>query len=169
MTFFHVNTVKLSISPYFFLFYHCIFLFRDNSFSAQDSLTYNGLGMTVVIPQSSFETLQNKTPESHRSSAYKNLQRFHCRGSEALYCYLQEFLCKDQPGGGSPFVRRVNREPDLILYMMVSGSIMQPVRQGQAQYFNTIRLFLSIGKMEVLRGEWFCTIGSDAIGRTYPG
>lgn len=72
------------------------------------------------------------------------------------------FVQKTNHGGGSPFVRALTGNQNLLLLdgIRINNSTY---RYGPNQYFNTIDVF-SIANMEVVRGTGSVQYGSDAMG-----
>ncbi len=81
---------------------------------------------------------------------------------ESLVGATGVFVQKTNHGGGSPFVRALTGNQNLLLLdgIRVNNSTY---RFGPNQYFNTIDVF-SIAKMEVVRGTGSVQYGSDAMG-----
>ncbi len=81
---------------------------------------------------------------------------------ESLIGATGVFVQKTNHGGGSPFVRALTGNQNLLLLdgIRINNSTY---RFGPNQYFNTIDVF-SIANMEVVRGTGSVQYGSDAMG-----
>ena len=110
-------------------------------------------------------TKQNtlNTPYSVTRINLGEVERFQPRTSpEALVGAMGVFVQKTNHGGGSPFVRSLTGNQNLL---MIDGIRLNNAtyRYGPNQYFNTIDLF-SVGAIEVARGTGSVQYGSDAMG-----
>lgn len=110
-------------------------------------------------------TKQNtlNTPYSVTRINLNVVERFQPRTSpEALVGTMGVFVQKTNHGGGSPFVRSLTGNQNLL---MLDGIRLNNAtyRYGPNQYFNTIDLF-SVGAIEVARGTGSVQYGSDAMG-----
>ena len=81
---------------------------------------------------------------------------------ESLIGATGVFVQKTNHGGGSPFIRALTGNQNLLLLdgIRINNSTY---RYGPNQYFNTIDVF-SIGSIEVVRGSGSVQYGSDAMG-----
>lgn len=103
------------------------------------------------------------SPYSVSKLTNQNIQQFQSRTSpEALVGTAGLFVQKTNHGGGSPFVRSLTGNQNLL---MIDGIRLNNAtyRYGPNQYFNTIDLF-SVGSIEVARGTGSVQYGSDAMG-----
>lgn len=103
------------------------------------------------------------SPYSVSKLSIQGLQQFQPRTSpEALIGTAGVFVQKTNHGGGSPFVRSLTGNQNLL---MIDGIRLNNAtyRYGPNQYFNTIDLF-SVGSIEVARGTGSVQYGSDAMG-----
>ena len=103
------------------------------------------------------------SPYSVSKLTNQNIQQFQTRTSpEALVGTAGLFVQKTNHGGGSPFVRSLTGNQNLL---MIDGIRLNNAtyRYGPNQYFNTIDLF-SVGSIEVARGTGSVQYGSDAMG-----
>lgn len=125
----------------------------DTSLSLQE--------VTVTATRIKQNTLH--TPYSVTRINLNETERFQPRTSpEALVGSMGVFIQKTNHGGGSPFVRSLTGNQNLI---MLDGIRLNNAtyRYGPNQYFNTIDLF-SVGSIEVARGTGSVQYGSDAMG-----
>lgn len=81
---------------------------------------------------------------------------------EALTGTTGIFIQKTNHGGGSPFVRALTGNQNLL---MIDGIRLNNAtyRYGPNQYFNTIDLY-TVGSIEIIRGSGSVQYGSDAMG-----
>lgn len=103
------------------------------------------------------------SPYSVSKLTNQSIQQFQTRTSpEALVGSAGLFVQKTNHGGGSPFVRSLTGNQNLL---MIDGIRLNNAtyRYGPNQYFNTIDLF-SVGSIEVARGTGSVQYGSDAMG-----
>jgi len=103
------------------------------------------------------------SPYSVSKLSIQGIQQFQTRTSpEALVGTAGLFVQKTNHGGGSPFVRSLTGNQNLL---MIDGIRLNNAiyRYGPNQYFNTIDLF-SVGSIEVARGTGSVQYGSDAMG-----
>ncbi|MDP3392753.1 TonB-dependent siderophore receptor [Sediminibacterium sp.] len=103
------------------------------------------------------------SPYSVSKLSTQDIQQFQTRTSpEALVGTAGVFVQKTNHGGGSPFVRSLTGNQNLL---MIDGIRLNNAtyRYGPNQYFNTIDLF-SVGAIEVARGTGSVQYGSDAMG-----
>ncbi len=103
------------------------------------------------------------SPYSISKLSIQSIQQFQTRTSpEALVGTAGIFVQKTNHGGGSPFVRSLTGNQNLL---MIDGIRLNNAtyRYGPNQYFNTIDLF-SVGSIEVARGTGSVQYGSDAMG-----
>ena len=103
------------------------------------------------------------SPYSVSKLSMQGLQQFQPRTSpEALTGTAGVFVQKTNHGGGSPFVRSLTGNQNLL---MIDGIRLNNAtyRYGPNQYFNTIDLF-SVGSIEIARGTGSVQYGSDAMG-----
>ncbi len=104
-----------------------------------------------------------ESPYSVSKISSQNIQQFQTRTSpEALVGTAGMFVQKTNHGGGSPFVRSLTGNQNLL---MIDGIRLNNAtyRYGPNQYFNTIDLF-AVGSIEVARGTGSVQYGSDAMG-----
>lgn len=117
--------------------------------------------VTVTATRTKQNTLL--TPYSVTRININVAERFQPRTSpEALVGTMGVFVQKTNHGGGSPFVRSLTGNQNLL---MIDGIRLNNAtyRYGPNQYFNTIDLF-SVGSIEVARGTGSVQYGSDAMG-----
>ena len=117
--------------------------------------------VTVTATRTKQNTLL--TPYSVTRININVAERFQPRTSpEALVGTMGVFVQKTNHGGGSPFVRSLTGDQNLL---MIDGIRLNNAtyRYGPNQYFNTIDLF-SVGSIEVARGTGSVQYGSDAMG-----
>ncbi|TXT32546.1 MAG: TonB-dependent receptor [Chitinophagaceae bacterium] len=91
------------------------------------------------------------------------IQDFMFRSTpEALMGSTGIFVQKTNHGGGSPFVRALTGNQNLL---MIDGIRLNNAtyRYGPNQYFNTIDLY-NVGSIEIARGTGSVQYGSDAMG-----
>ncbi|BDQ11705.1 TonB-dependent receptor plug domain-containing protein [Sediminibacterium sp. TEGAF015] len=103
------------------------------------------------------------TPYSVTRINLSEAERFQPRTSpEALMGTMGVFVQKTNHGGGSPFVRSLTGNQNLL---MIDGVRLNnsTYRYGPNQYFNTIDFF-SVEYIEVARGTGSVQYGSDAMG-----
>lgn len=117
--------------------------------------------VTVTATRIKQHTLH--TPYSVTRINLSEAEKFQPRTSpEALMGSMGVFVQKTNHGGGSPFVRSLTGNQNLL---MIDGVRLNnsTYRYGPNQYFNTIDLF-SVGYIEVARGTGSVQYGSDAMG-----
>lgn len=117
--------------------------------------------VTVTATRIKQHTLH--TPYSVTRINLIEAEKFQPRTSpEALMGSMGVFVQKTNHGGGSPFVRSLTGNQNLL---MIDGVRLNnsTYRYGPNQYFNTIDLF-SVGAIEVARGTGSVQYGSDAVG-----
>jgi hemoglobin/transferrin/lactoferrin receptor protein len=103
------------------------------------------------------------SPYSVSKLSLQGIDQFQSRTTpEALIGNAGVFVQKTNHGGGSPFVRSLTGNQNLL---MIDGIRLNNAtyRYGPNQYFNTIDLF-SVGSIEVARGTGSVQYGSDAMG-----
>ncbi|HQS24881.1 MAG: hypothetical protein B7Y11_07580 [Sphingobacteriia bacterium 24-36-13] len=103
------------------------------------------------------------SPYSVSKLSLQNIDQFQSRTTpEALIGNAGVFVQKTNHGGGSPFVRSLTGNQNLL---MIDGIRLNNAtyRYGPNQYFNTIDLF-SVESIEVARGTGSVQYGSDAMG-----
>lgn len=130
--------------------------------------TYAQNDTTVLLQDVMVTATRNKqtillSPYSVSKLSTQDIQQFQPRTSpEALVGTAGVFVQKTNHGGGSPFVRSLTGNQNLL---MIDGIRLNNAtyRYGPNQYFNTIDLF-SVGAIEVARGTGSVQYGSDAMG-----
>lgn len=112
-------------------------------------------------------TRQNSSPSNLPYSLNKititDIRNYSFRTTpEALSGSIGIYVQKTNHGGGSPFIRALTGNQNLLL---IDGIRMNnsTYRYGPNQYMNTIDLF-SISSIEVVRGSGSVQYGSDAMG-----
>lgn len=103
------------------------------------------------------------SPYSVSKVSLQGINQFQSRTTpEALIGNAGVFVQKTNHGGGSPFVRSLTGNQNLL---MIDGIRLNNAtyRYGPNQYFNTIDLF-SVESIEVARGTGSVQYGSDAMG-----
>lgn len=103
------------------------------------------------------------SPYSISKLSLQSIDQFQSRTTpEALIGNAGVFVQKTNHGGGSPFVRSLTGNQNLL---MIDGIRLNNAtyRYGPNQYFNTIDLF-SVESIEVARGTGSVQYGSDAMG-----
>ncbi len=117
----------------------------------------------VVVTANRRATLLLNTPYSVNIIQEKAIKEFGFRTApESLSGSTGVYVQKTNHGGGSPFVRGLTGNQNLILIdgIRLNNSTF---RYGPNQYFNTIDVF-NIDKLEVVRGTGSVQYGSDAMG-----
>ena len=128
--------------------------------SEKDSI--NTLSEVIVTATKQKTTLLN-IPYSVNVVTNELLQQFQFRTSpESLFGSTGIFIQKTNHGGGSPFIRGLTGNQNLLL---IDGIRLNnsTTRFGPNQYFNTIDVF-NIDKIEAIRGSGSVQYGSDAMG-----
>lgn len=140
------------------VFFSCLLC---GTISAQSDTASYLKEVTVTSTRVKQNTLQ--IPYSVTRIGLSETERFQPRTSpEALVGTMGVFVQKTNHGGGSPFVRSLTGNQNLL---MLDGIRLNNAtyRYGPNQYFNTIDLF-SVGAIEVARGTGSVQYGSDAMG-----
>lgn len=117
----------------------------------------------VTVTATRNKQLSLLSPYSISKLSVQNIDHFQPRTTpEALIGSAGVFIQKTNHGGGSPFVRSLTGNQNLL---MIDGIRLNNAtyRYGPNQYFNTIDLF-SVGSIEVARGTGSVQYGSDAMG-----
>jgi outer membrane receptor protein involved in Fe transport len=117
----------------------------------------------VMVTATKNKQVSLLSPYSVSKLTIQNIQQFQTRTSpEALIGTAGVFVQKTNHGGGSPFVRSLTGNQNLL---MIDGIRLNnsTYRYGPNQYFNTIDLF-SVGSIEIARGTGSVQYGSDAMG-----
>ncbi len=128
--------------------------------SIKDSL--NILEEVIVSATKKKSSLLN-IPYSVNIISAETIQKFQFRTSpESLIGSTGIFLQKTNHGGGSPFIRGLTGNQNLLL---IDGIRLNnsTTRFGPNQYFNTIDVY-DIEKIEAIRGTGSVQYGSDAMG-----
>lgn len=136
-------------------------LLLQGSIKAQADTALSLQEVMVTATRTKQNTLN--TPYSVTRINLGEVERFQPRTSpEALVGAMGVFVQKTNHGGGSPFVRSLTGNQNLL---MIDGIRLNNAtyRYGPNQYFNTIDLF-SVGAIEVARGTGSVQYGSDAMG-----
>lgn len=136
-------------------------LLLHGKITAQSDTTLSLQEVTVTATRTKQNTLY--TPYSVTRINISAAEHFQPRTSpEALVGTMGVFVQKTNHGGGSPFVRSLTGNQNLL---MIDGIRLNNAtyRYGPNQYFNTIDLF-SVGSIEVARGTGSVQYGSDAMG-----
>ena len=121
------------------------------------------LNNDFVITARRVETDEFKSPEAISVVSKTVLRQESPRSTpEALEGITGVFMQKTNHGGGSPFIRGLTGNQNL---MMIDGIRLNNAtfRYGPNQYLNTIDP-LTIGSIEVVRGSGSVLYGSDALG-----
>lgn len=126
------------------------------------------LDTTIQLKEVTVTATRNKqlsllSPYSISNLSAQVINQFQPRTTpEALMGSAGVFIQKTNHGGGSPFVRSLTGNQNLL---MIDGIRLNNAtyRYGPNQYFNTIDLF-SVGSIEVARGTGSVQYGSDAMG-----
>jgi len=117
----------------------------------------------IVVTARRQVALSNETARSVTIVSPRDLRQRPLRSvPEALFGTAGVWLQKTNHGGGSPFVRGLTGQQTLLL---VDGIRLNNAtfRSGPNQYLNTLDP-VSVGRLEVLRGNGSVEYGSDAIG-----
>lgn len=117
----------------------------------------------VTVTSTRVKQITLQIPYSVTRIGLSETERFQPRTSpEALVGAMGVFVQKTNHGGGSPFVRSLTGNQNLL---MIDGIRLNNAtyRYGPNQYFNTIDLF-SVGAIEVAKGTGSVQYGSDAMG-----
>jgi hemoglobin/transferrin/lactoferrin receptor protein len=131
----------------------------------KDSISIEKDLSEIVITAQRYATNRFFTAEAIDIVDVKNVEKRQSRTTpEALTATNGVFVQKTNHGGGSPFLRGLTGNQNLLL---VDGIRLNNAtfRYGPNQYFNTIDP-LSIERLEVLRGSGSVQYGSDALGGT---
>lgn len=144
----------------FLLFPYIIFAQSKLKPSEKDSI--NTLSEVIVTATKQKLALLD-IPYSVNVVTNESLQQFQFRTSpESLIGSTGIFIQKTNHGGGSPFIRGLTGNQNLLL---IDGIRLNnsTTRFGPNQYFNTIDVF-NIDKIEAIRGTGSVQYGSDAMG-----
>jgi outer membrane cobalamin receptor len=117
----------------------------------------------VVVTATRQKTAMINLPFSINKITAADIQSYSFRTApESLNGATGVFVQKTNHGGGSPFIRTLTGNQNLLL---VDGIRMNnsTYRYGPNQYLNTIDVF-SIASLEVVRGTGSVQYGSDAMG-----
>lgn len=117
----------------------------------------------IVVTARRQVALSNETARSVTVVSPRDLRQRPLRSvPESLFGTAGVWLQKTNHGGGSPFVRGLTGQQTLLL---VDGIRLNNAsfRSGPNQYLNTLDP-VSVGRIEVLRGNGSVEYGSDAIG-----
>lgn len=117
----------------------------------------------VIVTATRQQTSIINLPYSVNKITASNVESFSFRTvPESLNGATGVFVQKTNQGGGSPFIRSLTGNQNLLL---LDGIRMNnsTYRYGPNQYLNTIDVF-SIANMEVVRGTGSVQYGSDAMG-----
>lgn len=146
------------------MFRYCLFFVGSiivlNS-SAQLDTTIQLKDVTVTATRN--KQLSLLSPYSISKLSVQGIDQFQPRTTpEALIGAAGVFMQKTNHGGGSPFVRSLTGNQNLL---MIDGIRLNNAtyRYGPNQYFNTIDLF-AVQSIEVARGTGSVQYGSDAMG-----
>ena len=137
-----------------------VFIVSISTYAQNDSAI---LLQDVMVTATRNKQASLLSPYSVSKLSMQGLQQFQPRTSpEALVGTAGVFVQKTNHGGGSPFVRSLTGNQNLL---MIDGIRLNNAtyRYGPNQYFNTIDLF-SVGSIEVARGTGSVQYGSDAMG-----
>lgn len=117
----------------------------------------------IVVTAKRIETACFSSPEAITIIDQQNIERENSRSLPELFGGIAGvFMQKTNHGGGSPFIRGLTGNQNLIL---VDGVRLNNTtfRYGPNQYLGTIDPFL-VQRVEVVRGAGSVMYGSDAIG-----
>ncbi len=117
----------------------------------------------VIVTATRQNSSPNNLPYSLNRITITDIRNYSFRTTpEALSGSIGIYVQKTNHGGGSPFIRALTGNQNLLL---IDGIRMNnsTYRYGPNQYMNTIDLF-SISSIEVVRGSGSVQYGSDAMG-----
>ncbi len=147
------------MKKFFLLFSFPLFSYAQE----HEKLAVDTVLQEVVVTANRQATLLLNTPYSVNIIQEKSIKEFGFRTApESLTGSTGVYVQKTNHGGGSPFVRGLTGNQNLILIdgIRLNNSTF---RYGPNQYFNTIDVF-NIDKLEVVRGTGSVQYGSDAMG-----
>lgn len=143
--------------------YSLVFLISFWYAEAKGQTTADATLNEVIVTATRQKSSPNNLPYSLNKITTKDPYNYSYRTTpEALSGSTGIFVQKTNHGGGSPFIRALTGNQNLLL---IDGIRMNnsTYRYGPNQYMNTIDLF-SISSIEVVRGSGSVQYGSDAMG-----
>lgn len=121
------------------------------------------LNNSIIVTASKKELVSFESPDAVSVLSSDDIKNNAPRSmAEALIGVSGIWMQKTNHGGGSPFVRGLTGNQNLLL---INGIRLNNAtfRYGPNQYFNTIDIF-SVNRVEVIRGKGSVLYGSDALG-----